>query len=115
MQEPNQTTEAIISDIDTSHVKDDFFAKFKKVLNIIPFAKEALTMFYCLLDSKTPNWVKASVGGALAYFILPLDLIPDFIPFAGFTDDAVVIVTTYKAVESNITEEHKKQAEDYLK
>lgn len=115
MENTTQTTETIIADIDTSNVKEDFWGKFKKVLNKIPFAKKVLSMYYCLLDSKTPNWVKVSVGGALAYFILPIDLIPDFIPFAGYTDDAAVIAVTYKAVNEHILDAHKYKSEEFFK
>ena len=48
--------------------------------------------------------------GALAYFILPIDVIPDFIPFLGFTDDAAVLALAIKIVGDQITEEHRQKA-----
>ena len=57
---------------------------------------------------------KAIIIGALGYFILPADLIPDIIPVLGFTDDASAIAIAYKAVKNNITPEIKQQSEEKL-
>lgn len=46
----------------------------------------------CLKDENTPGKHKMIIIGALGYFILPVDLIPDFIPVAGFTDDAAALI-----------------------
>ncbi len=54
--------------------------------------EKALWLFYAAQRPETPRWAKATVYGALAYFIVPLDAIPDVAPIAGYTDDLSVLV-----------------------
>jgi uncharacterized membrane protein YkvA (DUF1232 family) len=54
--------------------------------------EKALLLYYVMRDQATPLWAKTAIAGALGYFILPVDLIPDFIPVAGFTDDLGALV-----------------------
>jgi len=54
--------------------------------------------------------VKATLIGAIAYFILPIDAIPDVLPVIGFTDDAAVLATAIKLVASSITPAHREAA-----
>lgn len=62
-----------------------------------------LLLFYVVKDKNTPLKDKLVILGALGYFIFPADLIPDFIPFVGFTDDIAAIVACISAVKSNLT------------
>ncbi len=75
---------------------------------------KALTLFYYAKDPEVPVKDKAIVFGALGYFILPFDAIPDALPGLGFTDDLGVIVAAYKAIAKNITEEHKQKAKEQM-
>ncbi len=75
----------------------------------------ALLLYYCLIDPGTPRWVKASIVGALAYFILPTDAIPDAIPFVGFSDDLGVLGAAVAYLATHINPEHKQEAEEKLK
>lgn len=70
----------------------------------------ALTLFYCLQDRDTPKWAKGIIVGALGYLVLPMDLIPDIIPGAGFTDDWGAIVAALGTVAAYIKDEHKSKA-----
>lgn len=65
--------------------------------------EKALTLYLVLRDPGTPRWAKTTVLGALGYFIMPLDAVPDFIPGAGFTDDLGVLVLAVGAVAASIT------------
>lgn len=56
-------------------------------------AQPALECLELLLDGDTPVPVKLTVMAALTYLLVPLDLVPDFIPAAGFSDDLVAITT----------------------
>ena len=76
--------------------------------------RPALLMYYVLKSGCVTARDKAIIIGALGYFILPVDLIPDIIPVLGFTDDASAIAIAYKAVKNNITPEIKQQAEEKL-
>src|SRR4051794_11467305 len=48
-------------------VREGFLAKAKRYLNRLPLAQETVAMYFCLLDPRTPLWVKATVAAALAY------------------------------------------------
>ncbi len=63
----------------------------------------ALLLYYALTDGDVPAKDKAIVIGALGYFILPLDIIPDMLGPLGFTDDFSVLVLACKTIWSNIT------------
>jgi uncharacterized membrane protein YkvA (DUF1232 family) len=54
--------------------------------------------------------VKAVLFAALAYFVMPFDLIPDFVAGFGFTDDAAVLALALSLVAGNITDEHRRRA-----
>lgn len=75
----------------------------------------ALTLYYTAIDPATPLRDKAIIYGALGYFILPLDAIPDAIPIAGFTDDSAALFAAISAVKSNITPEIRAKAFNRLK
>lgn len=71
----------------------------------------ALILFYCLKDSDTPTWAKGVIIGALGYLIMPVDMIPDLIPGAGYGDDWGAIVAALATVAAYIKDEHKAKAE----
>jgi len=58
--------------------------------------------------------VKAALLGALAYFVLPIDLIPDILPVLGYADDAAVLATALRLVASHIRPEHREAARQAL-
>lgn len=74
-----------------------------------------LLLYYVLKDPSTPKQYKAMIIGALGYFILPLDLIPDFIPVAGYTDDVAALAGALLAVIKCVTPEIQTQAKEKLK
>lgn len=98
----------------TKYVEEGFWAKVKRYAAKVPFAKEVVTLYYCSLDPKTPLSAKATAVGALAYWIMPLDLLPDFLPVAGFVDDATAVLIAYKAISGQITDEHREKAEQFF-
>lgn len=87
-----------------------FWAKLRQVAARIPFAADLLAAYYCALDVETPLQVKATLTAAIAYFILPIDAIPDVLPVIGFTDDAAVLALAIKLVSSHITPVHRAAA-----
>ena len=85
---------------------------FKKAgLKVIYYV---LLLYFVLKDENTPMQHKMIIIGALGYFILPVDLIPDFIPVAGFTDDAAALVACLKTVSENVTPDIKAKAVNKL-
>jgi uncharacterized membrane protein YkvA (DUF1232 family) len=87
-----------------------FWRKVRATIGLIPFSEEAVAAFYCAKDPATPPWVKAILVTALAYFIMPVDMVPDFIAGLGFTDDAAVFWAAWRAVSGHITDQHKARA-----
>ena len=65
--------------------------------------RKALCLYYAALAPETPAWAKAVMLGALGYFILPLDLIPDAIPVIGYADDLGVILAAAATVAVKVT------------
>ena len=100
---------------DRDGVRRRFWIKFKQVVAKLPFADDLLAAYYCAFDRETPRHVQVALLGALAYFILPFDFVPDMLPVLGFTDDAAVLATAIRMVASNITAEHREAARAALK
>ena len=73
-----------------------------------------LLLYYVLISDSTPKKYKAMIIGALGYFILPLDAIPDFVPAVGYTDDAAAIAGAILAVAKCISPEIEAQAKAKL-
>ncbi len=91
-------------------VRASFWGKLKAVGRRIPFAEELVAAFYCATDSSTPLRVRATLIGALAYFIMPIDVVPDFVVGLGFTDDAAVLALAIKMVADHIRPAHREAA-----
>jgi uncharacterized membrane protein YkvA (DUF1232 family) len=100
---------------DEQTVRREFWAKFRRVAAQLPFAEDLLTAYYCALDRDTPTSVKAALFGALAYFVLPFDFIPDMLPVIGFADDAAVLATAIRMVVGHIKPAHRAAAQRALK
>jgi len=88
----------------------DFWRKLLKVMGRIPFAEDLAAAYFCAVDPATPTRVKALLVGALAYFVLPFDAIPDFIAGFGYTDDAAVLAMAIRLVSGNLNERHYEKA-----
>lgn len=101
-------------DDDEARVRRDFWVTVRKAAGSIPFMDEVVAAYYCAFDRETPIRVRASLLGALGYFVLPLDGIPDFIFGLGFTDDAAVIMGVLALMRAHITDEHREAARKAL-
>ncbi len=95
---------------DEKIVERGFWKKLLKVAGRIPFAEDAAAAYFCAVDPATPSKVKATLFAALAYFVMPFDVIPDFIVGIGFTDDAAVIALALTMVAGHIKEPHRARA-----
>jgi uncharacterized membrane protein YkvA (DUF1232 family) len=95
-------------------VRNGFVNKIKAVARRIPFAEDAVAAWFCTRDPATPFRVRATLVGALAYFILPTDAIPDIVAGLGFTDDAAVLLAALKIVGSQISDAHRARARRWL-
>ncbi len=95
---------------DEQRVRRDFWRKAARVAAGLPFAEDLLAAYYCAFDQATPAQVKAALVGALAYFVLPFDVVPDVLPLLGFTDDAAVLLTAVRMVAGHMRPEHRDAA-----
>src|SRR5947208_16131069 len=99
---------------DRESLRRRFSIKLKRVIARLPFAEDLLAAYYCAFDRETPRHVQVALVGALAYFILPFDFIPDMLPLIGFTDDAAVLATALRLVATHITPRHRDAARQAL-
>ncbi|MFA6965814.1 MAG: YkvA family protein [Bosea sp. (in: a-proteobacteria)] len=95
---------------DEARFGSEFLGRLKRVAKRIPFAEDLLAAWICTRDPATPRRVRLTLLAALGYFVLPIDAIPDIMPFLGFTDDAAVIAAALAAVAGSITTEHREKA-----
>ena len=72
--------------------------------------EKALWLHYAAQNPATPLWAKATIYGALGYFISPVDAIPDLLPMLGYSDDLGVLAAAVVTVSMYITQEVKAQA-----
>jgi len=101
-------TNALVSD--PQRLRESFWKKLKRVAGTLPFAEDLLAAYYCAFDRQTPRHVQVALLGAIAYFVLPFDFMPDMLPVLGFTDDAAVLATAIRLVTGHITSEHRQAA-----
>jgi Uncharacterized conserved protein len=113
----NKMVPANIEKYSPEYSENKFWNKVKKYSRRIgaTCVKQALYLYFIMIDKSTPTSLKLQIAGALGYLILPLDMIPDFIPFAGFTDDISAIVYVYNKVKNHITPEIEAKVEDKIK
>lgn len=97
-----------------ARVHDRIWRTARRAARQIPFMDEVLAGYYCALDPNTPTRVRGILLAALAYFVLPLDSIPDFLLGFGFTDDLAVLTAALTAIRSHITDAHRAAARKAL-
>lgn len=95
-------------------VRAQFWPVFRKALRQLPFGQDVAASYYCAMDMETPHRVRMTLLAALAYFVMPFDLIPDFLMVAGFTDDMAVFGAVLATMRSHITPAHRLAAERAL-
>lgn len=95
----------------------DFWIKLKLSAKAAgrELVEKSLWLYYAARRPDTPLWAKTVVYSALAYFILPTDAIPDFIPITGYTDDMAAIATAVATITNYIDDEVKNLANKRLK
>lgn len=114
--DPMSNTIHNVDDIDPKYSgdysDDSFWNKVKTVLKSagLELIYKALQLYYAMQNPNCPMTVKAGIVAALGYFISPLDLIPDFIPVVGFTDDLAAIGAAIAMAHMYIDDEVKRKA-----
>ena len=100
-----------------NYSEEAFWGKLKKIAvkAEVKVVYYALVLFYTLDDPDTPAKYKAVIAGALGYLILPMDLLPDFLPFAGLADDWAALIAAVSYVLSAISARSKEKAREKLR
>jgi uncharacterized membrane protein YkvA (DUF1232 family) len=99
---------------DEQTLKRRFWQKLRTLAARLPFAEDLIAAHYCAFDHQTPVHVKAALIGAIAYFVLPADVIPDVLPIVGYTDDAAMLAAAIRLVAQHITPDHRVAARQTL-
>jgi uncharacterized membrane protein YkvA (DUF1232 family) len=95
-------------------VRAGFWRKLRRLIGKLPFVEDLVSAYYCAMDPTTPLTARAVLLGAVAYFVLPIDAIPDAFAIFGFTDDAGVLATAIAVAGSNIRDAHRAAAKRFL-
>lgn len=109
-----------VDDIDPKYAKDfsddSFWEKVKGVLKSagLPLIYKAFQLYYVMMRPDCPIHIKAAIVATLGYFISPIDLIPDFVPFVGFSDDLAAIVAALVMAQMYVDENVKRQAREAI-
>ena len=91
-------------------VREEFWTKLKRVARNVPFVEDLVAAYYCAMDPATPIRVRGMLLAALAYFIMPLDLVPDIVAGLGFADDMALLTAVIGMVSASITPTHRAAA-----
>lgn len=91
-------------------VREGFWRKLRRMLGKIPFAEDLVAAYFCAVDPTTPLMARATLIAAVAYFVMPIDAIPDALAFVGFSDDATVLAAAIAVAGSHILPEHRDRA-----
>jgi uncharacterized membrane protein YkvA (DUF1232 family) len=116
MNSPDEMAARLTSNVEENehYVCANLGGKVKRTLGKLSFVREAVAAYYCARDPKTPFRVKAAILAALAYFVMPVDVIPDLIAVLGFTDDATVFWAVYRLFVPHVNDVHWGKVFAYL-
>jgi uncharacterized membrane protein YkvA (DUF1232 family) len=112
--DPTRAMVLAVHRVNETRVRNGFWPKVRRTAAKIPFSRELLAAWYCARDPRTPATAKAILLGALAYFVLPTDAIPDVLAGIGFTDDAAVIAAVLGMLGANLKDRHRDAAREAL-
>ena len=112
--DPSRALVPSIQQVNEVRVQKGFWPKIRRTAARIPVARQVISVWYSARDPETPTAAKGIMLGALAYFVLPIDAIPDIFAGIGFTDDAAVIAALIATLGANIKRRHKDQADAAL-
>jgi uncharacterized membrane protein YkvA (DUF1232 family) len=95
-------------------VEERFWKKLLKLAGRVPFVEDLAAAYFCFVDPATPGRVRGVVLVALAWFVLPASVLPEFIVVLGFTDDVAVVAIAARMVRRHIKERHYQRAREAL-
>jgi uncharacterized membrane protein YkvA (DUF1232 family) len=108
--DPSRALVPSIQRVNEVRVNRGFWPKLRRTASRIPFADQMVSVWFAARDPETPAAAKGIMLGALAYFVLPFDAVPDLLAGIGFTDDAAVIAAVIATLGANIRSRHREAA-----
>ena len=112
---------AKLNDVDMSRYTDNysenaFWKKFKGLIKTagVGLLYNALQLFYVAQRPDCPKRVKLAILAVLGYFITPFDVVPDFLPLAGLTDDAGAFILALAQAKFYINDDIRQQAKNTI-
>ena len=112
--DPSRALTPSVQQVNEVRVSRGFWPKVRRTAARIPFADQLLSVWFAARDPQTPTTAKGIMLGALAYFVLPTDAIPDVFAGIGFTDDAAVIAALLATLGAHVKRRHRDQAKAAL-
>ncbi|MBI3736528.1 DUF1232 domain-containing protein [Candidatus Sumerlaeota bacterium] len=100
---------------DEARLREQFWPKFKRVASKIPGAADILALYFYMNSDIAPLQHKISVMATIAYFIIPLDLIPDYLGLIGYTDDLAVAMGLIKFIGADVMKPYRIYARKWLR
>ncbi|MDQ3192208.1 MAG: YkvA family protein [Bacteroidota bacterium] len=93
-----------------------FNKKIKRVIGILGYKAISclLLLYYTLSEKNTPSSVKLKIAAALGYFISPIDIVPDFMPVIGYTDDLALLAATITLISAHVTDQIRLRARNKI-
>jgi uncharacterized membrane protein YkvA (DUF1232 family) len=113
--DPTRALVPAVVKVNEQQVSRGFWPKIRRTASRIPFADQVLAVWYAARDPETPTAAKGIMLGALAYFVMPVDAIPDVFAGIGFTDDAAVVAALLATLGAHVRRRHRDLARDALK
>lgn len=96
--------------------ESSFFDKIKNTVKSagLTLIYKAMQLYYVTENPNCPKKIKAAIFAALGYFIMPLDVIPDFTPMVGYSDDAAAIALALGLAQFYIDDEVNRKAKNKI-
>ena len=95
-------------------VEQGFWPRLLKLVGRIPFAEDLAAAYFCVVDPATPGRVRGILLAALAWFVLPASVMPEFLIIAGFTDELAVTALVVRMIRKHLKERHYERARAVL-
>lgn len=114
---PRLTDNSFLTQFGKYFRSNSFLTKFNNAAEKIgkEVAEKALALYYVIMSKGIPLKIRLRIAGALGYFILPHDLMPDFIVGLGFTDDIIALCFVYDQIQAYRTPEIDKKVETKIR
>lgn len=114
MSKPDEYVDVEPEVLEAEEARPRILEKARRLAGKLPLARDVVAAVYAMGDPSVPMFQRGLLAGALLYFLLPMDAIPDFLGLIGFTDDAAVLMAALKAVGAMVSETHYARADAFL-